>query len=65
MPANGFPMSRLAYLAASFTLVILGLFAIARSQDVGMTLFGAGLTLTSLAFGLFMVKRGADSLWGE
>jgi len=64
MPAIGFPLSRLVYLAGSFFLTILGLFAIARSEDVGMTLFGTALTLVSIAFGLFMVKRGADSLWG-
>lgn len=65
MPAIGFPMSRFVYLAGSFVLAILGLFAIARSEDVGMSLFGTGLTLVSLAFGLFIVKRGADSLWGH
>ncbi|TCH98271.1 hypothetical protein EJV46_13875 [Roseococcus sp. SYP-B2431] len=58
-------MSRLVYLAGSFVLAILGLFAVARATDVGMSLFGAGLTLVSLAFGLFLVKRGADSLWGH
>jgi hypothetical protein len=65
MPAIGFPVSRFVYLAGSFVLAILGLFAIARSEDVGMSLFGTGLTLVSLAFGLFIVKRGADSLWGH
>lgn len=65
MPAVGFPVSRLVYLAGSFALAILGLFAIARAQDLGMSLFGTALTLVSIAFGLFMVKRGADSLWGH
>jgi hypothetical protein len=64
MPAVGFPLSRLIYLACSFALAILGLFAIARSEDLGMTVFGTALTLVSIAFGLFLVKRGADSLWG-
>lgn len=65
MPAVGFPLSRFVYLAGSFAFAILGLFAVARSEDVGMSLFGTGLTLVSLAFGLFIVKRGADSLWGH
>lgn len=65
MPAIGFPLSRLVYLAGSFILAILGLFVIARSVDVGMTVFGTALTLVSLGFGLFIVKRGADSLWGH
>lgn len=64
MPAVGFPLSRLVYLAGSFLLTIVGLFAIARATDLGMTVFGTALTLASIAFGLFMVKRGADSLWG-
>lgn len=65
MPAIGFPLSRFVYLAGSFFLAILGLFAIARSEDLGMTVFGTGLTVVSIAFGLFIVKRGADSLWGH
>lgn len=65
MPAIGFPLSRLITLAGCFTLAILGLFAIARSVDVGMTLFGIALTLVSIGFGLFIVKCGADSLYGE
>lgn len=65
MPPIGFTLSRFVYLAGSFVLAILGLFAIARATDVGMSVFGVGLTLVSIGFGLFIVKRGADSLYGE
>jgi hypothetical protein len=62
---TAFPMSRLLYLAFSSVLGILGLFAIARAQDLGMTVFGAGLTIFGLAFVLFLVECAMNEAYGE
>jgi hypothetical protein len=55
-----FPLSRVFFLVACGLIALVGLFAIAAAEDVGITLFGYGLVAFGLGFGFSLVKRGFD-----
>jgi hypothetical protein len=48
------------FLVACGLIALVGLFAIAAAEDVGITLFGYGLVAFGLGFGFSLVKRGFD-----
>jgi hypothetical protein len=55
-----FPLSRVLFMVASGLIALVGLFAIAAAQDIGITLFGYGLVAFGIAFGFSLLKRGFD-----